>query len=85
MISASPPPFRDIGMFRRVPVEGVELMARGGAGIVLGVVGDVRWGPISQSQHSASHISQSQSRGSLVSIFLDSIRVFDLKIVDIIG
>lgn len=73
MISASPPPLRDIGMFRLIPVEGVEFMARGGAGIVFGAVGDVRWGPIyeskvvNQSQHTISHSSQSQSRGSLVS------------------
>lgn len=73
MISASPPPFRVIGMFRLIPVEGAEFMTRGGAGIVFGAVGDVRWGPmcerkvISQSQHTTSHSSQSQSRSWFVS------------------
>lgn len=86
MISASPPPFRVIGMLRLIPVEGVEFMARGGAGIVFGAVGDVRWGPvydskvISHSRHTTSHSNQSQSRGSLVRQWTFEIRVSDERL-----
>lgn len=57
MISASPPPLRDTGVFLLMAVEGVELMARWGAGMLLGPVGDVRWGPVSNQirQSIATH------------------------------